>query len=47
MYYEIKHIETFKTWANLNNLMNDKSVIISITWDNPSITNPTFCRYDV
>ena len=42
-----KIMEKLKDWAKANNLMNRKSVIFGIAHDNPQITPPENCRYDV
>lgn len=43
----IKTMEKLKDWAKANNLMNSKTVIFGIAHDNPQITPPENCRYDV
>lgn len=40
-------MEQLKNWARSNNLFNDESIILGIAQDNPSITKPENCRYDV
>ncbi|MGM0123734.1 hypothetical protein IGI37_001108 [Enterococcus sp. AZ194] len=40
-------MEDFKKWLANKELLNDQSVILAITWDNPQTTKPEDCRYDV
>jgi len=40
-------MEKLKNWAAANSLMHDDSVIFGIAQDNPAITPPENCRYDV
>lgn len=42
-----KLMESLKEWAANNNLFNDDAVIYGIAQDNPYITDPQSCRYDV
>nr|WP_320025794.1 GyrI-like domain-containing protein [uncultured Acetobacterium sp.] len=47
--YGIGNIETMaklKTWASVNGLLNDESIILGIPQDNPTMTQPEACRYD-
>ncbi|MBI4856694.1 MAG: GyrI-like domain-containing protein [Acetobacterium woodii] len=47
--YGIGNIETMaklKTWASVNGLLNDESIILGIPQDNPAMTKPEACRYD-
>ncbi len=39
-------METFKCWASEQGLLDDESVILGVTWDNPDLTPPESCRYD-
>lgn len=43
----VQTMEKLKNWAKTNNLFNDKSIILGIAQDNPEITKPEECRYDV
>ena len=40
-------MEKLKSWAGANDLMRDDAVILAIAQDNPAITAPQECRYDV
>lgn len=40
-------MEKLKDWANSNHLLNDQSIILGIARDNPNMTKPEDCRYDV
>ena len=47
--YGIGNVETMeklKTWARVNGLLNDESIILGIPQDNPATTKPEACRYD-
>ncbi|MDO9491021.1 GyrI-like domain-containing protein [Acetobacterium sp.] len=43
----IQTMEKLKTWATTRGLLNDESIILGLTWDNPATTKPEDCRYDV
>jgi|SRR5665647_2005047 len=43
----IQIMEKLKTWAVVNGLLNDESIILGIPRDNPETTKPEDCRYDV
>lgn len=43
----IQAMEHLKHWAKVNDLMNNHSVILGIAHDDPQITPPENCRYDV
>lgn len=40
-------MEKFKGWAESNNLLDNKSIILGIAQDNPVLVEPGNCRYDV
>lgn len=40
-------MEKFKGWLDANNLLEQKSSIFGIAQDNPLLTAPEACRYDV
>ncbi len=40
-------MEKFKGWVKADNLLNQKSSILGIAQDNPLLTAPEDCRYDV
>ena len=42
----IQTMEQLKHWARVNNLMDNKTVILGIAHDNPQTTPPENCRYD-
>ncbi len=42
----IQTMESLKSWAKLNHLLDDESVILGIAQDNPETTQPENCRYD-
>lgn len=39
-------MEQLKTWAKINNLMDNELVILGIAYDDPQTTPPENCRYD-
>jgi DNA gyrase inhibitor GyrI len=39
-------MERLKKWADLNGLLNEHSIILGITHDNPEFVEPQKCRYD-
>lgn len=43
--YEL--MEKFKTWAKNNGVFTEWAIILGISQDNPAITLPENCRYDV
>ncbi len=43
----VQVMEQLKSWATENDLFNESSIILGITQDNPEITEPEDCRYDV
>lgn len=43
----IQAMEHLKHWAKANDLMNNNTVILGIAHDDPQITPPENCRYDV
>lgn len=40
-------MEEFKGWVKANGLFNKSAVILGISQDNPAVTPPQDCRYDV
>ena len=42
----IQTMESLKSWARLNHMLNDESVILGIAQDNPETTKTENCRYD-
>lgn len=42
-----KLMETFKSWVRERGLLTDEAIILGIALDDPSMTNPEKCRYDV
>ncbi|CAM3650619.1 GyrI-like domain-containing protein [Erysipelothrix urinaevulpis] len=42
-----RHMKQFKKYLDEQNLMRDDLVIIAQALDNPQITNPNLCRYDI
>jgi DNA gyrase inhibitor GyrI len=40
-------MKKFKEWAKANGLFTESAVILGITQDNPAVTPPESCRYDV
>ncbi len=42
----IQAMEKLKAWAEVNQLLNDETIILGIAWDNPETTKPEDCRYD-
>ncbi|MFT4104339.1 MAG: GyrI-like domain-containing protein [Lacrimispora sp.] len=42
----VQIMEQLKSWAREKNLLNESSVILGITQDNPQFTQPEKCRYD-
>ena len=40
-------MEQLKLWAKQTNNLNDDSIILGIALDNPEVTAPESCRYDV
>jgi DNA gyrase inhibitor GyrI len=42
-----KLMETFKYWLKTNQLFNENTVILGIAQDDPTVTTPEHCRYDV
>ena len=40
-------MERLKNWAEVNNLMRDDAIILGIVQNDPAITPPENCRYDV
>jgi DNA gyrase inhibitor GyrI len=43
----VQIMEQLKNWAREKNLLNESSIILGITQDNPQFTEPKDCRYDV
>lgn len=37
----------FKNWLKASNLIADDTIILALIWDNPDLTPPENCRYDV
>jgi len=42
----IQTMEKLKSWATVNGLLKDESIILGIPLDNPETTKPEDCRYD-
>ncbi len=42
----VQTMRKLKSWAKVNDLLHDKSIILGIAHDDPEITNPDNCRYD-
>ena len=40
-------MKEFKEWAKANGLFNKSAVILGVSQDNPAVTLPQNCRYDV
>lgn len=40
-------MNNFKDWLKANNLLGDDTVILAVPLDDPHITDPQKCRYDV
>lgn len=40
-------MEKLKNWAGARNLLKEESIIVGIAQDNPELTQPESCRYDV
>lgn len=40
-------MDTFKKWVKEHNLYDEDSVIYAAAMDNPAITEPCQCRYDI
>lgn len=43
--YEL--MNSFKEWIKSRELFSDDTVILAVPLDNPNVTNPKECRYDV
>nr|WP_254906578.1 GyrI-like domain-containing protein [Clostridium tyrobutyricum] len=43
----VQIMEQLKNWAREKNLLNESSIILGITQDNPKFTESKDCRYDV
>lgn len=42
-----KLMETFKSWVREHGLFTDEAIILGIALDDPTMTEPEKCRYDV
>jgi len=43
----VQIMEQLKNWAREKNLLDESSIILGITQNNPQFTEPKDCRYDV
>jgi DNA gyrase inhibitor GyrI len=43
----IEAMEQLKVWAKKHDLLGPKSVILGLVHDNPEVTRPDYCRYDI
>lgn len=42
-----RHMAYLKDWARENHLLHEDSIILGIPLDNPKVTVPDHCRYDI